>query len=355
MNDKNKPPNDEHTISVVIPFYNAQATLERCLNALARQTQHADAYILIDNQSTDDSKHLVEVFIEKHAALPFILLSEAQPGAAAARNTGVAQAKTEWILFTDADCIPKPDWIASIAQAIPDDPKIAGLAGNIRPAPSDNLVASFLGLFTLPAVKGSREFTEYTLIDGGFPTANLAIRREVFNQLNGFDRSIPIYGEDHDLCARLYHAGFSIRTVPQAAIQHIHRHELKSFLRQAFSFGRSHALMLSRHQNGAFICTAPALRMARFNTSHRIWLDLNQADKKLLFILLLGLLWPFFWLLIPLYFIYLSYSIQQRIQKRNMDIPESHALAFAFLLVLKSATITVGRIKGSWQYHVVCI
>ncbi|NCC52208.1 MAG: glycosyltransferase [Spartobacteria bacterium] len=348
-------PSPTQTLSVVIPVHNARATLPHCLEALAKQRIPALEYILVDNNSTDDSDELVRAFMEQHPRLPIIQRRESRPGAAAARNAGVAAATGDWIVFTDADCVPEPDWIANLAGALPTATHVAGLAGCITAAPSDSVIATFLGLYTLPGVDTERDIAEYTLIDGGFPTANLAIRRDVFNALDGFDERIPIYGEDHDLCARLYDAGYAIRTVPRAVVRHIHRAALKPFLRQAFAFGKSHALMLARRQDGAVIIVAPGVRLTRFNTRKRIWLDLNQADKKLLALLLAGMIWPFFWLLVPLYLVYLSFVIAHRIHRRNLDLPESHPPVFALLLILKSAALTMGRINGSRQYKVVCL
>ncbi len=96
-------------VSVIIPVYNDGERLHLCLQALAQQTYLKDRYevIVVDNGSdaTANIKGIVEQF--ESAIAEF----ESTPGSYAARNKGLSVAKGEAIAFTDADCIPSPDWI----------------------------------------------------------------------------------------------------------------------------------------------------------------------------------------------------------------------------------------------------
>jgi glycosyltransferase involved in cell wall biosynthesis len=101
-------------ISVIIPVYNSGRFLERTIAGLASQDYARTRYevIMVDNNSSDDS---VEI-IRRH---PWItLLREPKQGAYSARNRGFHQALGEILAFTDADCVPRSDWLSTIGAAM---------------------------------------------------------------------------------------------------------------------------------------------------------------------------------------------------------------------------------------------
>ena len=95
-------------VSVIIPVYNDGKRLRSCLQALKQQTYARECYevIVIDNGS--DARENVQKIASSEGA---IALYEEMPGSYAARNKGLTVAKGKAIAFTDADCLPAPDWI----------------------------------------------------------------------------------------------------------------------------------------------------------------------------------------------------------------------------------------------------
>ena len=96
-------------ISVIIPAYNEEATIRRCLTALSSQTVPRSSYelIVVDGNSRDRTREIAA----EYADLVFIEESERVPGA---RNDGFARAKYDIVATTDADSIAAPDWIEQI-------------------------------------------------------------------------------------------------------------------------------------------------------------------------------------------------------------------------------------------------
>ena len=343
------------TFSVIIPYRNAAETLPACLEALAAQTFTDFEVILVNNASSDDSEEVVRRFATAHGALAILLANETRPGASAARNTGANLARSDWLVFTDSDCVPEPGWLENLHISRQKDPAVVAMAGCIKPYPSGHPISQFLGLFTLPALAQSRLFTTYTLIAGGFPTANLAVQKSTFATLGGFDVSIPYYGEDHDLCRRLYAAGHAILTVPTAVVRHIHRNTLRTLLHQAQNAGTSQALLLRRLESGALILDLPGWRFVRIPARRRIWVDLLQADKKTAFLVLIGAVWTPLFICLLLYFLYLAATIWKRAKRRDVPIRWTTAFLFMVFLLLKSGAMTSGRWRGSLKQRVVCI
>lgn len=97
---------DLNFFSIVIPTYNRQDDLKRCLQSLANQKYKKFEVIICDNASTDDTKTIVESF-KTFLDIHYILFDKNSGGPAKPRNVGIKEAKGEWICFLDSD-----DWFS---------------------------------------------------------------------------------------------------------------------------------------------------------------------------------------------------------------------------------------------------
>ncbi len=352
-------------ISVVIPVYNAEKTILRCLESISSQipphpplTKGGEGgffeLILVDNNSTDSSLQLIADFISKNKNLNIQLLHEPKQGSCAARNRGAKAAKGKIIVNTDPDCVADKGWLKDITSAFDDD-SIGAVAGNIYGFNPQGIIEKFLSIFTLRGIGEQRIFDSYNLFTGGFATANLSIRKDVFERIDGFDENINIFGEDHDLCARIYKAGYKIKAVPNAVIYHIHRSDLKGFIKQSINFGIAHSILLKKHFPWGLFLEFPRFIYIKENFGIPIWINLNSLDKKLFFIFLAGCFIPTILILVPFYFPYHAFDIKRRAETLDMPLPLSEGLIMSGLLFIKSFFITIGRIYGSFRKRVICI
>ncbi len=342
--------------SVIIPYRNAADTLPACLDALASQ-QAAPPFevIAVDNNSTDASARIAHRFADTHPELPIRTLAEPTPGPSAARNAGVRAARGHLLLFTDADCLPSRGWVAEMVAHFQETPDIGAISGGIRPNAPAGAVEKFTALYTLPPHRREEIHTRYTLLTGGFQTANLGVPRAVFERAGGFDPGL-FTGEDHDLCRRIYLLGLSIRAVPDAVVLHRHRTSLTGMMRQAFGYGRAHAHALRHFVPGAVIVALPWLgTFHRIESEHRVWLDLGQADKKLLLLAILALSWLPLTILPPAYLARLALSARGRARELGIPLSLVEALSIPLLMVLKAAALTAGRLRGSFRQRVLCL
>ncbi len=342
-------------ISVVIPFYNAAATLPSCLAAIAAMRYDGAEYILVDNDSTDDSAGIANRFIQDNPALNARLVREERRGWQTARNRGAKISAGEWLAFTDADCIPDPDWLSDLAREMNEDATVGALAGQILPGKMTNAVSKCLSMFTLPANRENRVWRAFTLVSGGFPTANFAVRRAVFEKLGGFDETAEPAG-DYDLCARIYAAGLGIKALTNARVKHLHRTKLRNLIEQSRRFGETHAMLLKRYKPGVCLIEMPFVRSVRVERPGcRVWLEFHQADKKLTGTIIAGFIWPPLFLLSLAYFAYLSLSIYRQGARMHIPVKIMEAPVLAGLLLLKSAAMTSGRLYGSLRHRVICV
>jgi glycosyltransferase involved in cell wall biosynthesis len=111
------------TLSVVIPARNEEKLLERCLHALADQSDPVDEIIVVDNDSSDGTA----ASARSHAGV--VVATEPRPGITYARNTGFNAATAAIIARIDADTIVTRGWARAIRRAFQTDPELAGLTG----------------------------------------------------------------------------------------------------------------------------------------------------------------------------------------------------------------------------------
>lgn len=93
-------------VSIIVPIYNAERTLGKCVDSLVGQTCHDIEILLIDDGSTDNSLQICREFAARDARVR--VFTQENAGPAAARNVGLAEAKGDYIAFCDSD-----DWVIS--------------------------------------------------------------------------------------------------------------------------------------------------------------------------------------------------------------------------------------------------
>jgi len=106
-------------VSIIIPVYNQQARLGRCLSSLAAQTLDGLQLVAVDDGSTDGSRRLLADFSAAHPGLMKVIAQPNQ-GVGAARNHGLAQADAEVVGFVDSDDYVEPDMFSRMFKQLQD-------------------------------------------------------------------------------------------------------------------------------------------------------------------------------------------------------------------------------------------
>ncbi|MBW4467068.1 MAG: glycosyltransferase [Pegethrix bostrychoides GSE-TBD4-15B] len=241
-------------ISVIIPIHNGESDLPDLLHCLAQQSYPAALaeYLLVDNNSSDQTLKLLRTL----PAANMRCLREMQiQSAYAARNTGIRAAQGEILVFTDADCRPQPNWLLHLVQPFT-APEVGLVAGEVLALPGNTLLERY-------ADRQATLSQKHTLAHRYLPygqTANLAVRRQVFEQV-GLFRPYLTTGGDADLCWRALQfnwktdcekpdcekLGWAIRLAEQAVVQHRHRPTLAELRSQWQRYGRSNQYLHDLH------------------------------------------------------------------------------------------------------------
>ena len=117
-------------VSVVVPIYNTEKYIERCLNSLVSQTLHDIEIICVDDGSSDNSALIVEEFIKKDNRIKLIKQKNLKQGAA--RNNGTKEAVGEYIGFVDSDDWVDIDYYQKLYEAAKKYDADIALAVNVR-------------------------------------------------------------------------------------------------------------------------------------------------------------------------------------------------------------------------------
>jgi len=96
-------------ISIVVPMYNVQNYIERCLDSISNQTYHNIEIILVDDGSTDNTRLIVKEYLEKDERIVSVHIENG--GVSNARNVGLSYVTGQWFTFIDADDWVEPDYV----------------------------------------------------------------------------------------------------------------------------------------------------------------------------------------------------------------------------------------------------
>jgi len=223
-------------VSVVIPAYNAQQTIgEAVAQSLAQAKASLQVeLIVVDDGSTDNTAAVAE-------SAGATVIRQQNAGPAAARNRGWQSAKSRFICFTDADCVPTAGWLEELLEGFT-DPQVGAVAGSYEIANTSSWLARWVHQEIMERHKGMPPFVR------AFGSYNVAISRHVLQATGGFD---PGYrrasGEDNDLSYRIIKKGYRIAFRPQAKVAHYHPESLRQYLMQQYHHGFWRAKLYKTH------------------------------------------------------------------------------------------------------------
>ena len=203
--------------AVIIPHLDDVSRLERCLFALTPQVSDAIEIIVVDNGSNADFNSVQKRF----PTVRFI--EEHQPGAAAARNRGVAESSAELLFFLDCDVVPASNWVSTaLAHSLGGDVIGGHISVFDESAPPRTGAQAFEAIFAF-------DNQGYIEKKGFSVTANLLTRRDVFMAVGTFR---PGLSEDLDWCRRATDAGFRLVFAADLKVAHPSRSDSAALFRK---------------------------------------------------------------------------------------------------------------------------
>ncbi len=253
--------------SIILLSYNSRKDLAECIPSLIIQTYTNHEIIVVDNASTDKTPEFIK------ANYPDIKLIEtgSNLGYPAGNNVGARHAKGEYIIILNPDTIVDSDWLSQLIKPFEEYPDIALTTSKIlmyHQQDTINTCANHSHFTGIDFCKGLYEHTLYFSKPeevGAVSGCSFAIRREIFEELGGFDPDFFLYLEDIDLSWRARLAGYKIMFVPLSIVYHKFRLSVSPL--KEFHLERNRYLMLMKNCSlKMMILISPALLVTEIVT-----------------------------------------------------------------------------------------
>lgn len=312
-------------ISLIIPAHNASQTIQACLQACLSQELSPETslqIILVDDRSTDNTCALAEAYDVK------IIHHTTRRGAAAARNSGLAVAEGEIVLFTDADCVPQKNWVMEMIRPF-SNPSIIGCKG-IYTTQQPELVARFVQIEYEDKYDLLRAQPFIDFID----TYSAGYRSEILKSNKGFDERIQ-YVEDQELSFRLAAQGCKMVFQPTAVVSHHHSHTLWHYCRKKMMIGYWKAQIMRLY---------PDRIIKDSHTPQVLKLQMGLV-ALILFSLFVGFIWPVLFL-VPIFLLVIFLLSTLPYLKKAWRKDRSVFLASPFLLFGRALFLGLGYAWG---------
>jgi O-antigen biosynthesis protein len=227
------PPSLKRTpkVSIVVPAYNASATIDACLESLKHLNYPDYETIVVDDGSTDSTA----TFAEQAGARTLKLEHR---GLAAARNAGAEAATGEIVAYIDADAYADRDWLYFLVETITRRGAAAAGGPNFAPEPQSATAAALAVAPGIPREVRAGD-DRLSQVCG----CNMAITKAALTKIGGFDEMFTTAGDDTDLSWRLTDAGELLAFAPGAVVIHKRRATLRGYLKQQRGYGTGEGLL----------------------------------------------------------------------------------------------------------------
>jgi succinoglycan biosynthesis protein ExoA len=242
-------------VTVAVVTYNAEDTIQRCLDTLLAQDYPLNDYeiLVIDGCSDDRTRELIRLTGQQSGRIRLV----ENPGRTIAsnRNRALHEARYPFVAFTDADCEVPKNWLKVLTVAFRKsryENLIAVGGSNVPPRQPDTPFLQALGIMlntflgSLGSVQG-RIYPKPRLVDS-LACLNILYDREKVLSVGVYDTDMKNIGEDAELHFRLRKAGFRILYVPESVVYHKMRPTPLKWARNMFNYGRGRMVMFRKHR-----------------------------------------------------------------------------------------------------------
>ena len=180
-------------VSFVVPCFNEEKLIERCLRSILTEIARSRALaeiVVVDNGSTDRTIEIVDAMTNHRGLHPWVLRAvQPRKGIVWARQTGHDVSVGEIVCCVDADNVVPGEWLDHVLRAF-EDPEVVAVSGPVE----------FLGL-SKRTEKASKAFYKLAAISHRYVASmlqggNYAYRRSALDKIGGYDTSVEFFGED---------------------------------------------------------------------------------------------------------------------------------------------------------------
>ncbi len=274
-------PNDtysQHVVTAVVVAHDGAAWLPNVVNALLEQTRPVQRVVAVDTGSRDRSGSVLSgllgqgvVFgMERSTGYAMAVARALQHRAANVNVPGPASMpggeRAEWVWLLHDDCEPAPDALEQLLRGAAETRAAAVLGPKVKDWGDRQVVLEtgvtidtagrrITGIEPREVDQGQHDGDRDALAVG---SAGMLVRRDVWDDVGGFDTGLALFREDVDFCWRVHQAGYRVRVITDAVVYHV---EASARRRRAISIARRPDQLDRRNAMLTLLANLPALPM----------------------------------------------------------------------------------------------
>ena len=212
------------SVSIVIPNYNGERYLQKCLDSIMIQSMQPDEIIIVDNDSHDNSMDIISRYGDKIKTI----IMDKNYGFSVAVNRGIKESKCDYVALLNNDTELQPQWLEKLVECISSDDKIFACCSKMLRYDNRNIIDDAGDFYTALGWEqkigdGAHDDTDYLTSREVFSAcAGAAIyRKSVFDIIGYFDENFFAYMEDVDISYRAKVYGYKNYYCAEAKVYHI--------------------------------------------------------------------------------------------------------------------------------------
>ncbi len=225
-------------ISILVPVHNGEKTIKECINSILKQAYKDYELIIVDNNSNDKTKEIIEDFKKNNKNIIYVF--EKTTGRGKARNTGILKSKGKIIAMTDSDCIVPENWIEELTKPILREKENAVMG--FEEDSIDNYWTKSIQISNLDFINHHRKNDYVTCLD----TKNFAIKSDIMKKMM-FDENLGNL-EDYELALRM-RGKVKVKFLENVKVKHFHKNSFSKWVKLQFNRAYWNSKIFKKHKN----------------------------------------------------------------------------------------------------------
>jgi cellulose synthase/poly-beta-1,6-N-acetylglucosamine synthase-like glycosyltransferase len=221
------------SVTVLITVKNCRETIKNCIDSLLKLNYKNYKVYVVDAFSIDGTYEILKGYGKK------IKLERHRGNPAQAYNYAIKKINTDFIAFTDGDCVVDRNWLKNLVSSFKSE-EIGAVVGYCKTPKEVNFLQKLIG------IELESRFKKFPKFISRGPTMNLCVRTKIAKELKFDERLFISY--DTDFGYRLTASGKKIVYQPKALVYHYHRSTWKSFFKQQLIYGKFVPLLYLKHK-----------------------------------------------------------------------------------------------------------
>ena len=238
-------------ISIIVPCYNSAETIKKCISHIQQSLQNYDdnidyKLIVVNDGSQDNTANILKT-IDGIT----VITHEKNRGLSCARNSGIKNQDSEYLVFIDSDIFVLPDWFTIMLNYIKQNSNVIGVTGNLLLPKGKN--DSPLDSYLFSSYRGAKNIdNNVPLSYKWFVFSNTIIKTSILQSIDFFDETLEKYGgEDTEMAIRINNKyPDAMRKINKALAYHYANKTLTQYLNNMFEYGKyNFPKIIKKHPN----------------------------------------------------------------------------------------------------------